>query len=524
MHRLVVALVTLLGLTGAAVVAAYLLLFSAGTDRAARLAPADTALYVNVYLQPSAGQQMNLSQLIGRFPGFADDATLDDKVDQVVQNLLAGSGVDYRRDVKPWLGNQVALAVWPSAGTDIADAQPVVLAEVKDREAAEASIESLVPDGSAFRTETHDGVALHVSSETTYAFVEEMLVLGPDPAGVRRVIDVSRGADALADRDDFQRTMRDMPSDHLASAFVDLAAVAEEADVAEQLSAVSTAGAVLVAEEAGLRLSGSAPFDVERADPSARAAFVMSREPSSLTEWMPPTTIAEVVIFGLRQTLEDAEAAARATPDGQELTSALDTFRAIAAFGLGIDLDADVLPLFDREVAIALTGFRGDLPSGQLLLRPDDPGAAGAGLARITERLTAVGATTREHEMPGGTATVIGVPEMGEVAYVVTDAGIIIFAFGTEDLAAAVDAHDRGTSLASTEAYRRTFDTAGIRAGNEAWIDVRALVALMQADAELDADTRDILGQIGTLGFTAPSREDHIEFHAVLTVEETRPD
>jgi hypothetical protein len=119
---------------------------------------------------------------------------------------------------------------------------------------------------------------------------------------------------------------------------------------------------------------------------------------------------------------------------------------------------------------------------------------------------------------------VIGVPEVGEVAYVVTDAGIIIFAFGTEDLAAAVDAHDRGTSLASTEAYRRTFDTAGIRAGNEAWIDVRALVALMQADAELDADTRDILGQIGTLGFTAPSREDHIEFHAVLTVEETRPD
>jgi hypothetical protein len=41
---------------------------------------------------------------------------------------------------------------------------------------------------------------------------------------------------------------------------------------------------------------------------------------------------------------------------------------------------------------------------------------------------------------------------------------------------------------------------------------------------ELDDDARDILGQIGTFGLTAPSRDDQIEFHAVLTVEETQPD
>nr|MBA2265619.1 hypothetical protein [Chloroflexota bacterium] len=66
MHRLVIALVTLIGLVGALVVAGYLLFFSTGTDRAAALAPANTAVYVNVYLQPSTGQQMNLAALIGR--------------------------------------------------------------------------------------------------------------------------------------------------------------------------------------------------------------------------------------------------------------------------------------------------------------------------------------------------------------------------------------------------------------------------------------------------------------------------
>ena len=83
------------------------------TDRAAALAPADTAIYVNVYLQPSTGQQMNLAGLIGRLPGFADDASLDEKVDQVVAEPPVGTGIDYRAEVKPWLGDQIAIAAWP---------------------------------------------------------------------------------------------------------------------------------------------------------------------------------------------------------------------------------------------------------------------------------------------------------------------------------------------------------------------------------------------------------------------------
>ena len=121
MHRLVVALVTLIGLTGAVFIAGYLLLFSASNDRAATLAPADTVFYLNVYLQPSTGQQMNLGGLIGRLPGFADDASLDEKVDQVVENLLgaSGLGLDYREKIKPWLGTKSrsqagrTMATWP---------------------------------------------------------------------------------------------------------------------------------------------------------------------------------------------------------------------------------------------------------------------------------------------------------------------------------------------------------------------------------------------------------------------------
>lgn len=518
MHRLVIALVTLIGLTAAAFVAGYLFLFSASTDRAAALAPADSAFYLNVYLQPSTGQQMHLSGLIGRLPGFADDASLDEKVDQVVQNLLAGSGIDYGRQVKPWLGNQVAIAARP-AGDGLAEPVPVLIAAVKDLEAARTAIAELVSNGGAsFTVETYRGVELQVSDEATYAFVEEMLVVGSDTAAVRSVVDTADGGESLADRDDFVTTMAGLEADHLAAFFLDLAALGEATGTAEQLSSMSTAGAVLVAEADGLRLSGSAPFDPAAAEPSDRSGFALGGEPSSLVDWMPESTVAEVVIFGLRQTLEDAEAAAGEVPEGEDIASAIDTLRTLAAFGLGIDLDADLLPLLDREAAVAISGLEDGLPSGQLLLRPTDPEAAADALDRLADGLARIGASVATETGGETEVTVVSIPETAVVAYTIVD-GIVILGFSPADVDAAISAHASGRTLGSSDRYTRTFEVAGTRAGNEAFVDVGALLQLLGEPIELPDDARDILLQVGTVGFTAPSRDDQIEFHAVLTVD-----
>lgn len=524
MHRVVVALVSFIGLVGIAFVAAYLFLFSASTDRAAQLVPAGVAAYANVYLEPSTGQQMNLNGLIGRLPGFADEASLDEKIDQVVQNLLAGAGLDYREQVKPWLGSQVAVAVWP--GTGDGDMPAVVIADVRDRAAAESAIERLAAQSDqAPTTEAYEGIDLHVSDDGAYAFVDEMLVAAESADVLREVADVRAGADSLADRDAFRSTMADLPDDHLGSLFVDLRALATTAGAEQELVAVSTAGAALIAETDGLRLSGSAPFDADAAAGASASTFSLGTEPSSLVDWMPNDTIAEVVIFGLRQTLEDAEAAATGTPQGEDVANVLGLVRALAAFGLGVDLDAEILPLLDREVAVAVSGLRADgLPAGQLLLRPDDPDAAAEALERVADGLAANFGAERDEAVVGDVEIVtLTLPDIGEVSYTLTE-GIIVIGLGSESVQAAVEAHADGTGLGSSEAYRRTFEVAGERAGNEGWVDVGALVTLLELDAELPEDARDILGQIGTFGFTAPSRDDEIEFHAVLTVEDARPE
>lgn len=521
MHRLVIALVTLIGLSAAAFLAGYLLLFSASTDRAAALAPADSALYVNIYLQPSSGQQMNLGGLIGRLPGFADEASLDEKVDTAVQNLITTTGLalDYREQIKPWLGGQVAIAAWPTAGEG-ADQTAVFIAEVKDREIAQAALTDLASEGGAsFTTEAYEGAEIQVSDAGAYAFVGEMLVFAETEAGIEAIVDVDGGAAALDGRADFRSTMDELPADHLASAFIDLAALAEATGTAAQLSAFSTAGAALVAESDGLRVSGSAPFDAEAAASSSTAGFGLGGEPSSLVDWMPEDAIAELVVFGLRQTLEDFERAAADVPQGDEVISTLDSIRALAAFGFGIDIDADLLPLLDREVGIALTGLDDGLPSGQLLLRPEDPEAAEAALARVVDRLATTGGSTRVEAGELADITVLTIPGTAEVAYAVQD-GIIIIGLGVEDVSSALDAHADGQTLAANDRYIQTFEVAGERAGNEAFVDVGAVVDLLGPGLALPDDTRDILDQIGSFGFTAPSREDRIEFHAVLTVDQ----
>lgn len=522
MHRLVIALVTLLGLTGAFVVGTFLFLSGASTDRAASMAPASTAAYVNVYLQPSAGQQMHLGELIGRLPGFADDASLDDKIDQVAQNLLGETGLDYAADVKPWIGSQIALAAWPDAEAE-AGSRAIVIADVRDHAAAETALPSLLDtDPEAFTTESYHGAEIRSADSGAYAFVGETLVAGADAESVRAAVDANNGS-SLADRADFRSTLDGLPADHLASFFADLAGFAQAAgNEGEDVGGLTTAGAVLVAEPEGLRLSGTAPFDAIAAEPSARARFALGTEPSSLVDWMPADTVAEAVVFGLRQTLEDAEAMLPAAPEGEEVVGLLSSIRALAAFGLGINLDEEVLPLLDREVGVALTGLDGDVPRGQLLLRPSDADGAAGMLDNLAGKLEAAGASrevTTDDRAEGVEITVLSLPDSVDLAWAVVD-GIAIIGFTPDDVVAAILAHASGDSLGSDPTYEATFEVAGERAGTEAYVDVAPLVEVAGGAAALPDDARDILLQIGSFALTASSHDDHIEFHAVLTVDE----
>jgi hypothetical protein len=512
MHRLVIASVTLIGLVGIAVVAGYLVLFAGGGDRAATLAPANTVAYANVYLQPSTGQQANLSALIGQLPGFADEAALDDKIDQVVQNLLSTTGIDYRADVKPWLGDQIAIAAWPT-GTDATQAATAILVAVTDPDAALSSVAAITADqGLTFTAETYGGVELQIADGTAYALVDGMLVVGNGAEAIRAVVDTNDGADSLATQPAFTDAMADQPNDYLASFFVDLAGLADASGGSADLGSVTTASAVLVAETEGLKLSGSAPLAATSSDDAAA-------EPGTLSGWMPERTLAEVTVFGLRGALEEGLAVAEDVPEGEQVTSALDTLRAVAAFALGVDLDADVLPLLDGQTALAVGGIGADgMVTGQLLLAPSDPDAAVGVLGRIADRIGSSGGSSSTENLEGIDVTTISIPDTGQAAFGLVD-GVVVIGLSGADVVAVAEARSGGLTLDRTSAYEGAFDVAGVRAGTEMFIDMGTAGGLLTLLVELPDDARDILSGLGAFALTIPTEPNQIEFRAVLTVE-----
>src|SRR5207249_3177954 len=82
-------LVALLAISGG------LLVFFAlrGTgDVLTRMAPSDTLAYATVYLDPAAGQKLNLRNLADKFPGLADRAALDRRINGMLDQALSGWG------------------------------------------------------------------------------------------------------------------------------------------------------------------------------------------------------------------------------------------------------------------------------------------------------------------------------------------------------------------------------------------------------------------------------------------------
>jgi hypothetical protein len=508
-RRLVVALTGVLTLVGVVVVLLYLFVFTGAGDRAARIVPADTVAYVNVYLQPSAGQQMELSALIGRFPGFRDLDTLDAKIDQLAQRFLTAAGIDYTRQLRPWLGSQLALAVAPfEAG---AQPVPLLVVAVKDRAEAERSVAEIAEamGERALARQEHRGVAMLVGHDLSYAFIDDLLVVASAPDRVRSAIDVARGGmPSLADEPAFRSAMRRLPADHLASAYLDLPAlVGAEGG---SLAGVSDLSLALRAEDAGLHVVGYAPVVPEADGPPIAGGT------PTLAGWMPADTEAALVVFGLSGILETLEGEAGRIPELTDLATTLVQLRAMASLGLGIDVEADLMPLLDGEVGVGLMQLGGQL-TGQLVLRPSDPSIVAPILERLRAALEERGADISTRSIGPDRITLVDAPQLGSFAYGAAD-GVVIAGLEIEPVRSALESHRSGPTLAAEPRYRGAFELAGTPGRSQAYIDADAVLRMFGDALPLSEADRDILHPIDAIGLALEMTESQIEIHLVMTI------
>lgn len=120
--------------------------FATGSQPAEAL-PASTIAYASVDLDPSGGQKIEAIKTLRKFPGFADEVDLqtdDDLRERLFEEITSSGecdGLDYAKDIKPWLGSRAAVAA-----VDLGEAEPapVGVIQVTDAGKAEDGVGKLI--------------------------------------------------------------------------------------------------------------------------------------------------------------------------------------------------------------------------------------------------------------------------------------------------------------------------------------------------------------------------------------------
>ncbi|HEX9375362.1 MAG TPA: DUF3352 domain-containing protein [Actinomycetota bacterium] len=236
---LIVAGVVLLG--GIAFAAVKIIGALTGTgDVLAKMVPADNQVYVTAYLDPGASQKLHLKSLAGKFPAL-QGKDLTKTLDQMLEDALRPTGLSYARDVKPWLGSQLAVTA------QISDAGPTieVLIASKDDTLAGQTLTRLegVSEnaGLDWASQDYKGVEIRVGTgqggsggspfgdSVAYAVVDHTAVIASGLGAVEQIVDADQGSGSnLGDDPTFTATQDTLPDSVLGMAFVNTGALLDK--------------------------------------------------------------------------------------------------------------------------------------------------------------------------------------------------------------------------------------------------------------------------------------------------------
>ena len=163
---------------------------------AAGLVPASALAFVRLSTDPEDAAARRLTALAPRVPGYL---ALRDAALTTVSP--APGAFDPRRDVRPWLGNEAAVALVDVGGGRFGS---IVLAQVRSRPRAEALLQRVAGGKGGVR---YRGSVLRRFGTNAAVFAKGFLIAGPE-AAVRRAVDVARGeAPALAEAPTFKAAL-----------------------------------------------------------------------------------------------------------------------------------------------------------------------------------------------------------------------------------------------------------------------------------------------------------------------------
>jgi hypothetical protein len=445
------------------------------------LAPADAVFYANAFLDPSMDQKMALRALLAKLPRYDTPEEASEALTSVLDKGLRQAGLNFRDDVRPWLGNQVAAFVSPSAGRRAEKPPFAVLVATEDPDAALDAVSAGVAHGDReFSHQSYGGVDYQVDSDEDSAVgVVDNFVVAGNEDGFKAAVDASTGR-SLAGSVNYRRATAGLIKDRLALFYYDAGRALESFRATPGLGSLGLTapvgvpaipqgpgGAVLFARSDALVMEASASIPPGSA---ASAVTAFATEPG-LVPALPADSWAAFGVprvgEALRGLLEGMSGGGMGNADFLKQQFTAQT---------GLDLDRDVLGWMG-DLGISLRGTTmADLSGGVVITStaPKTSSATVAALGRVAARR---GAPVKRLEFGGATGFSIQDPSMPQAVNVVAGDEVVI-AYGED---ATRELLDPGTPLADAPRFRAATAQLGEDFNPTGYVSVPEMVTIVES-------------------------------------------
>jgi Protein of unknown function (DUF3352) len=345
--------------------------FNGGGSQPEDVLPASTIAFVKVDLDPSAGQKIELFKLLQKFPETAKlQGTDKDFGDWLVRRLVesdtSSSGIEFGRDIKPWLGKRFAVAGVPGHGST-GPVEGLVVLQETDEKAATASLEKIRSTAAAGKLD--------------YAFADGYVVIAPGSTTAAHAALAAAQNAPLARDANYMSDIASLQSDQVVTAWADAGAVGKL--LKQQASALSGLPGGGFGSLFDSTYQGRWVLGVHAADNTVEMQVkTFGSKPSPVTPAIAGVNHAAsgawgvIAISGMAQRVDSLWKQLSAIPEYKRSIGEAKT-------QLGIDLPGDLTTLLGSEVDLSIGGDLSAQPTLLAASTSANPRAAQAVLNRI---------------------------------------------------------------------------------------------------------------------------------------------
>ncbi len=457
--------------------------------RAAKLAPDDTDLFLVV--NPNLNQVKNFARIRDIYLSIPE---VKDAFDDLRRDFEDEFGLDFKEDVKPWLGREIALIV-PDYSHEESYLLAVSTTSMKKTSACLQKVrQHWENEGMAFKDRTYQGVEITVetggSSPVAYALHEGFLLLAESEEAIEKAIDMTRqkGAATLAKNKNYKKVMKKLPANRSGACYINAENIP---DIIKDELKTDFPVESLHHLEAYQGFGISISFTGE----GARFDYALAYDREKLPKDLPPPkkvekTIAltpedSLVFIGgvhLNYIMEKALEDIQKEPDFEDIDEEIE-------YELGIDLERDLLSWLGSEYGLAIVPDRDGLLGeethlGMLaMFSVKDVQKAKRLMDKIADLLGKEGFVSDSVKVSGKDVEYFYDPytEAFILGYGFTDNFLVI---GTSEELVKEAVTGDGSSLADSDTYKKAF--AGLKPEYEGciFIDVERIVDTLRGNLD----------------------------------------